>query len=206
MDETFTLLPIQMDPSSKAISIPPSTSSSTPQVTENLKNVNALHRLLLSLETPVPPPPVPVNPKRSAQITKMREAGNASLRKGAAAEAVRMYSMGIRMAVERPPWEPAGLVRDELAGLYANRAQAHMSTQAWADAAVDAESSVECKRVGNAKAWWRRGKCLLEMGRADEAANWVSKALEFEGKDADLLGLMADAEATLKRRNGGLVS
>lgn len=103
------------------------------------------------------------------------------------------------MALTRPLWEPQGLVRDEVAGLYANRAQAHMAMMNWVEGAVDAEASVEAKRVGNAKAWWRRGRCLLEMGRLEEAKEWVGRGLEMEGNEADLVGLLKEIEERRKR-------
>ncbi|KAI0117981.1 tetratricopeptide repeat domain-containing protein [Nemania sp. FL0031] len=195
--DTFTLLPLQLDPQSKAVS----TSSSSRTLQAELAALNTLHRSLLSLETPnqVPPPPVPVNPKRSANITKLRESGNAEHRKGKHAEAVKLYSLGLQMALGRPLWEPQGLVREEVAGLYANRAQAHMALLAWPEAAADAEASVEAKRVGNSKAWWRRGKALVEMGRLDEAREWVRKGLELEGEEAELAGLLKDVEARLEK-------
>ena len=200
MDETFTQLPLHLDPASKAISSP-SSSGSDPALAEELQALNGLHRSLLALDTLVPPPPVPVNPKRSAQITKLRESGNASFRKGAHAEAVRMYTFGLEMALGRPAWEPVGLVRDEVAGLYANRAQTHMAMQHWPEGMVDAEASVELKKVGNAKGWWRKGRCLVEMGRLDEAKEWVAKALEFEGNDADLVGLIKEIEQARAKKD-----
>ncbi len=103
------------------------------------------------------------------------------------------------MALKRPLWEPSGLVRDEVAGLYANRAQAQMALSNWAEGAVDAEASVEAKKVGNAKAWWRRGRCLIEMGRWEEAGEWVSRGLEMEGNEADLVGLLRDIEVKGKK-------
>ncbi|MCJ1371490.1 hypothetical protein MMC20_002707, partial [Loxospora ochrophaea] len=175
MDETFTLLPLHLDPSSKAISAP--SDSTDRSLATELTSLNQLHRSLLTLDNPsqVPPPPLPLNPKRTAQIQKMREQGNSVFRKGtpgAAHEAIKLYTFGLEMALGRPGWEPAAIVRDETSLLYANRAQAHMSIQAWPEGAVDAETSVEMKRVGNAKAWYRRGKCLVEMGRWEEAGEW----------------------------------
>jgi len=193
--ETFTMLPLHMDPQSKAIS----TKSTSRSLNEELKTLNELHRTLLTLESPIPPPPIPVNPKRSANITKLRESGNASFRQGKHADAIRMYSLGLEMALKRPLWEPCGLVRDEVASLYANRAQAHMAMQNWPEGAVDAEASVEAKKAGNAKAWWRRGKCLMEMGRADEAKEWVGKGLEMEGNEADLVALLKEIEEKGKK-------
>lgn len=193
--ETFTALPLHLDPQSKAIT----TTSNYRALNEELATLNALHRTLLTLESPVPPPPIPVNPKRSANITKLRESGNNEFRKGRHAEAVKFYSLGLQMALTRPLWEPSGLVRDEIAGLYANRAQAHMAMQNWVEGAVDAETSVEAKRVGNAKAWWRKGKCLIEMGRLEEAKEWVCKGLEMEGNEADLVNLLKDIEMRTKK-------
>jgi len=197
MEETLTLLPLHLDPATKAIS---TSGGSDVALTEELQALNSLHRSLLNLDTPVPPPPVPVNPKRSAQITKLRESGNTSFRKGAHADAIRMYTFGIEMAVGRPAWEPVGLVRDELSGLYANRAQAHMAMQNWPEGMIDAEASVEMKKVGNAKGWWRKGRCLLEMSRLEEAKEWVGKALEFESTDADLVALMKEVDLALSKK------
>lgn len=196
-EDTFTQLPLQMDPQTKAVSA----SSPSPVLQRELDELNSLHRQILTLETPgqTPPPPVPVNPKRSANVTKLRESGNAAFKKGQHAEAAKFYTLAIDMAMQRPPWEPSALVREELSALYANRAQAYMSLQSWAEGSVDAETSVDLKRVQNAKAWWRRGRCLLEMGRAKEARDWVAQAREFEPQEADLLSLSKEIDALIEK-------
>ena len=198
--DTFTQFPLQMDQSSKAISCSSASSRSDNAMAEELAALNNTHRSLQTLDNTTPPPPMPVNPKRSAQINKLRESGNGSFRKGNYDEAIRMYTYGLEMALGRPGWEPAGLVRDEVAGLYANRAQAQMAIQNWPEAAVDAGTSVEMKRAGNSKAWWRRGRCLLEMQRVEEAKEWVSKALEFEGTEQELVALMKEIDRILERK------
>lgn len=183
--DTFTMLPLSIDPATKAIS------SSDPTLAEDIEELNRMHRAFISLETPhqVPAPPAPVHPKRSVQITKLRESGNASYKKGQHGEALKMYDLAIKMAAERPSWEASGLVREEMSTLYGNRAQALMAQQAWAEAAVDAETAVEMKKVGNVKAWWRRGQCLKEMGRLEEAAEWIKTGLEFERAGPDRQGV-----------------
>ncbi|KAK5632814.1 hypothetical protein RRF57_008528 [Xylaria bambusicola] len=198
--DTFTLLPLQVDPQSKAVE----TTSSSKSLQTELAALNALHRSLLNLETPhnIPPPPIPVNPKRSANINKLRENANTEHRKGKYADAVKLYTLGIQMALSRPLWEPQGLVREEVAGLYANRAQSYMALQQWPEGSIDAEMSVETKRTGNAKAWWRRGKCLLEMGRVEEARDWCRKGLEMESNEAELAALLKDIEAKLGKGKG----
>lgn len=201
MEETFHALPVSIDPKTKAIS------SSDPTLASEIEQLNKLNRAFVSLDTPnqVPPPPAPVNPKRSVQINKMRESGNASYKKGAYDEAVKMYDMAIRMASERPGWEASGLVREELSALYNNRAQAMMSQQMWPEAANDAEMSVELKKVGNVKGWWRRGQSLREMGRYEDASDWVKNGLDFErqGPEKQAVGeleaLYRDLQAALNK-------
>ncbi|KAF2457305.1 hypothetical protein BDY21DRAFT_345507 [Lineolata rhizophorae] len=194
----FTQLPLAYDPDTKAVSSP----SAPPSLAAELADLTALHKSLLALDNPskVPPPPVPVNPRRSAQIQKLRESGNAAYRKGQHHEAVKLYGLGISMALSRPDWEPASLVREEASGLFANRAQAHMAVQQWAEGGGDAKCSVELKKVGNAKAWWRRGKCLCEMGRWEEAREWVREGLGMEGGEADLVALSKEIDAALEKR------
>lgn len=212
MDETFTLLPLHLDPATKAISCP---SLNTPAMTTELHALNQTHRALLTLDTPhnVPPPPLPLNPKRSAAIQKMREQGNASLSKRTTSassnnphahvlEALRLYTYALEMALGRPPWEPASIVREELSLLLSNRAQAHMLLQNWPEGSVDAQASTEMKAgPGNGKAWWRRGRCLVEMGRWEECEEWVNKGLEVGGEEmvGELRSLGVEVRRELQR-------
>lgn len=199
--ETFNLLALGIDPATKAIS------SSDPSLASELEELNKLHRAFIALDGPTqtPPPPAPVNPKRSVQITKLKDSGNTLYKKGQYADALKMYDLAIRMAADRPTWEASGLVREELSTLYNNRSQALMAQQSWADAAVDAETAVEMKKVGNIKAWWRRGQCLKEMGRLDEANEWVKMGLDFEraGPDKQNVGelesLSREIDKSLKK-------
>lgn len=192
--ESFTLLPIEVDPSSKNI-----ITSLDSSLQKELDLLNELHRAFLNIKTPVPPPPVPVNPKHSASITKLRESGNTAFRQGKHHEAIRIYTLGIEMAMKRPLWEPCGLFREEIANLYANRSQVHMSLQNWPEGAIDAEASIEAKGSGNTKAWWRRGRCLLEMQKIDEAKECVEKGLETEGQERELASLLKEIKKRYKR-------
>jgi translocation protein SEC72 len=194
--DTFVQLPLSYDPKTKTLS----STHTDPALLAELDALNTLHRSLISVHKDgLPPPPVSVDPKRSSAIQKLRESGNTSFRKNDHVAAIRFYSLGIDMASGRPLWEPSGLVREELTQLYANRAQAYMAGNFWAEGSVDAQCSVELKKGGNAKAWWRRGRCLLEMGRVEEARRWIGEALEFEGPEADLVALMEEIEKKVKK-------
>ena len=213
-DETFTLLPLTIDPSTKAIS---TTTSSSSDLTTSLTALNTLHRTLLSLppEThSTPPPPLPTAPKRSAAIQKMRDQANTSLRRPGTSplEAAKLYTYALDMALTRPGWEPAGLVREEVGLLYSNRAQAYIEAKEWALGAADAECSVECKREGNGKGWWRWGRCLVEMREWESAGRVVEEGLRVLGEGAggeggqgkgegrgELEGLRREVEGRLER-------
>lgn len=189
-DQIFTLLPLTLDPSTKALSSP------LPELEPLVNQVNTLHRALVPLPSQTPPPPLPTNPKRTAQIQKMRDQGNNALRRSATAasaqEAIKLYTYALEMALGRPGWEPANLVREEASGLFANRAQAYMTAAMWPEGAADAQCSVEMKRgPGNGKAWWRRGKCLVEMGRWAEAREWVQEGLRDDANNEAELGALA---------------
>lgn len=138
-------------------------------------------------------------------------AGNAQLAKRSSAgppaqehvkESLKLYSYAIEMALGRPQWEPVQIVRDEVALLMSNRSQSFIGLQAWPEAAIDAETSIECKASpGQSKAWWRGGRSLLEMGRVEEARDWVLRGLEVEGgENAELSGLLEDIEKRAERR------
>ncbi|CAF9936251.1 MAG: hypothetical protein HETSPECPRED_010274 [Heterodermia speciosa] len=213
MDPTFTLLPLWMDSSSKAISCP-SLPSNEP-LTSALNQINTLHRTLLSLPaTPgqasntTPPPPTAVNPKRSNQIQKMREQANTAMKKASgnpnqAQEAIKLYTFALTFALTRPPFEPTALLREEAALLYANRAQAHMAASLWAEGAADAACSVELKRQGNGKAWWRRGRCLVEMGRWEDAGRWVQEGRgEMENDTVEGARDLKELDFEIKRHLG----
>src|SRR6201994_625429 len=119
--ETFNQIAVSINPTTNEIS---SSSITDGAIAKELEALNKLHKALTAPQSEakdgVAPPPTVVNPKRSAQITKLRDSGNAAYRTGKFAEAVKLYGLGIDMAIGRPVWEPAVLCREELAGLYAN--------------------------------------------------------------------------------------
>lgn len=205
--DIYNQYPLHMDPATKALSLPhPSTQtpSQTAAINTELQELNQLHRALVSLDPPnIPPAPLPINPKRSAQISKLRDSANAAHRKSNYEEAIKLYSYAIDMALSRPGWEPVGVAREELSGLYANRAQAQMALQAWPEALVDAKASVDSKPVANVKAWWRIAKCLAEMSRYEEARKFLHKSLDMEGKDSEggkeLFALLGEVDRALLR-------
>ncbi|KAK4934960.1 hypothetical protein LTR10_023897 [Elasticomyces elasticus] len=209
--ETYTHLPLHIDPQTKQITA----LSSDKSLQDAITNINNLHNAMKLLETPnnIPPPPVPVNPKRSANVQKLREnAANAS-RKGQHADSIRLLGVAIDMATARPGWEPMGLAREELALMYLSRAAANTGVQNFPEGLIDAECSLECKRgpgqgpngekiPGNGRSYIVGGRCLMEMGRWDDAVEWLERAIDIEGKDnedgRELVRQLADAKSHVK--------
>lgn len=207
--ETYNHLPIHIDPATKQVSA----ASSDQAVQDTLAMVNDLHTQFKSLETPnnIPPPPLPVNPKRTAGINKLRESAATATKKGDHREAARLLTVAVSMATSRPPWEPVGLRREELAGCYLLRANAYAENREWVEAYRDALCSTECKKgpsvtpqgqrvLGNPKAWTIGGKALLEMGRVDEAVDWLQKGVETEGTQTDDCKVLAKLLEEAKKR------
>lgn len=195
---TFLLLPITMDEKTKDVT---ALSHSDPALDRELEALNALHRALKQpgITDGVPPPPVPVHPQRTAMIEKMRNTGNAAFRKQDYKAAIDMYSHAILMALTRPGWEPAPLLRDELQQLYSNRAQAYIGMSSWPEGLADACCSIDFKKAGNQKAHWRKCKCLKEMGRLEEARDGLEYGLEF-GSDPELSNMLKEVREMLERR------
>lgn len=194
--ETYNHVPLHIDPTSKTISAS-APKSLDPATLTAIENLNSLHATLKTLETPnqIPPAPVPVLPKRSAQIAKLRDSAQAAHRKAQFADAARLWTFAIEMAGSRPAWEPAGLVREELSALYAGRAAAGIAQQRWVEAYKDAQMSTECKAgpavgpqgqrgPGNTAAWVLGSRCLGEMGRWGEVVEWLERGVEVEGVGA----------------------
>ncbi|KAI9727757.1 MAG: hypothetical protein M1834_007996 [Cirrosporium novae-zelandiae] len=210
--DTYTQLPLHLDPQSKTISLHPASTTPTtlaPPLQKELLALNTLHKTMqreIENTAKIPPPPMPLNPKRSAAISKLRQNANTALQKHNIPESLQLYNLALSTAERRPPWEPGVVQREELAVLYANRAQAHMSEKGWAEAYVDAMASVECKAVGNPKAWWRGGKALVEMGRWNEARDWVQGGVQRErgvkGSEEGLKELV-ELEREIERKVGG---
>lgn len=60
-----------------------------------------------------------------------------------------------------------------------------MTASQWPEGAADAACSVEMKRQANGKAWFRRARCLVEMGKWGEARQWVEEGKKEVEENAE---------------------
>ena len=213
--DTYNHIHLQLDPQTKQVS---ALSGGKP-AQDAVQALNALHQSMKGLETTnqIPPPPMPVNPKRSAQIAKLRDSAAVASRKGNWQEAIRLWTFVLDMAAGRPNWEPTGLIREELAMSYLARANAHGGAQNWVESWKDAECSLECKSgpqqgpnnviiPGNPKAFIIGGKALMEMGRWSDVVEWLQKGIDTEGKEGEdgkeLIKMLTQAKKEYEKAGG----
>jgi len=99
---TYTPVALHLDPTSKTVTTPTSSLASA------VASLNAVHTSLKGVDTPsqTPPPPIPVNVKRSGHIAKLGATAAAAQRKGTLAYAAEVFGYAIAMAASRPPWPP----------------------------------------------------------------------------------------------------
>ncbi|KAK7206061.1 hypothetical protein BZA70DRAFT_123071 [Myxozyma melibiosi] len=198
----FTPVPINFDPVTKHLSLSSTSSPDDPLATA-LSAVNTLHRDLINLNADVPPPPNQINGRLTEQVRKLKDSGNQAFKRTAYADAIRMYTLAIEMALKRPAWEAAGYQREEICLLYSNRAQAYMSTAAWGEALADSEAAIFLKRSFT-KAHYRKGKCLQNMGRLRDAKDAYELGLESGataegGSEAELKTALAEVEELMRQ-------
>ena len=91
--------------------------------------------------------------------------------------------MAANIAAQRPPWEAAQLMREELSAILSNRSAALLELGDYIGALVDAEQVIALKRPWS-KGHFRRAKALLKLEAYQEAKEAIELGLEFEPDNA----------------------
>lgn len=139
------------------------------------------------------PPPNAPNPTRNAQVTRLKDEGNKYFKQANYTEAIRFYTMAVDLSWSRPLWEPLAFqyVREELAPVLSNRSAAYLALKQYVEAYVDAEMVTRLKREWS-KGWFRKGKALNGLGRAQEAAEAFQTGLRFDHESEELVKALAE--------------
>src|SRR5208282_1186586 len=177
MTDTFLALPLQIDEKTKSVVCSHHSLPSCAKCNLDFQALNLLHRHFNTLQEPIPPTPNKQPPlARSAQISKLKDSGNASLKIHKFEDAVKFYSLAIEMSLGRPPWEASALCRDETVLLLNSRSGAKFALNEFPESLADAEAIVELKKPW-AKGHFRKSKALLAMGRLEEAKRAAENGL-----------------------------
>ncbi|KAI7941389.1 hypothetical protein MJO29_013463 [Puccinia striiformis f. sp. tritici] len=201
LDELITIHNLSVDPESQQVSLS-SKSAGTQKANEQklleetLATINDLSQYLVRAPFPhCPPPPQMVqNNPRSAQITALKEEGNAAFKANEFTKAIELYTIAAQAASTRPLFEPSVWIREELSVILCNRAAAYSSNKMWVEALCDAEVVIQLKRNWN-KGHFRKAKALQGLGHIEEAKDAALLGLEFEPDNSDLQAAYEELKA-----------
>jgi translocation protein SEC72 len=202
MADSFLLLPLKVDEKTKSVVCSNHSLPVCPKCKLDFSSLNLLHRNFNALpqEAKAPPPPnKPPHPARSAQIAKLKDSANTAFKSQKFNEAVRLYSLGIEMALTRPPWEPSALCRDETVLLLCSRSAARFALKEFPESLADAEAVVELKKTW-AKGHFRKAKALQAMKRLEEAKKAIKLGLLYDPNDNECNLALKDISKALEER------
>lgn len=165
----------------------------------NFVNTNRLaHLLVQNPNLLCPPPNNVVTQKLTQMVVSTKDEGNNLFKAGHAEQALTRYTAAAQLAVQRPPWEANGLMREELTTVVSNRSAAYYDVQDYVSALADAETVIAIRRNWS-KGHFRKAKALLGLHRLQESADAIRLGLSFEPHNAELLTFLADVERLQKK-------
>ncbi|KAF7317677.1 Kinase-like protein [Mycena kentingensis (nom. inval.)] len=159
--------------------------------------MNRLSRLLAANPNLLcPPPPQMVTKSLSNMVTQTKDEGNNSFKTGKYQDAIKKYTTAASYAVQRPPWEQNGIMRDEVSTAISNRSAAYLEEKDYISALADAEMVISLRRNWG-KGHFRKAKALMGLGEHRAAAEALTLGLAFEPTNAELLGFLAELNAKM---------
>ncbi|KAG1776590.1 hypothetical protein EV702DRAFT_1197965 [Suillus placidus] len=163
--------------------------------------LNRVSKILVTNPTlRCPPPPTVVQQKLSQAVTNMKDEGNNLYKLNKTREALSKYNMAASIAVQRPAWENAAILREELSTVVSNRSAALLELGDYLGALVDAETVISVRRQWP-KGHFRKAKALVALGHIEEAKDAISLGLQFEPNNTELSGYMLELDKQLASRN-----
>jgi len=160
--------------------------------------LNRLSKLLITNPNLLcPPPPNVVSQKLSQVIITTKEEGNALFKMGKHRDALGRYTMAASIAIQRPPWESNGFMREELSTVISNRSAAFFEEGDYIGALVDAETVISLRRNWS-KGHFRKAKALVELLEFEDAKEALRLGLQFEPTNPELTGFLQEIDKLAK--------
>lgn len=97
--------------------------------------------------------------------------------------AIQRYTMAANIAIQRPPWESQGLMREELSTCLSNRSAAYFEAGDYLSALVDSEVVIQLRKPWS-KGYFRKAKSLMKMGQLIDAKEAVEAGLAHEPENS----------------------
>ncbi|KZV69267.1 hypothetical protein PENSPDRAFT_581118 [Peniophora sp. CONT] len=126
-----------------------------------------------------PPPPNVITKQLSDVINKTKEEGNTLFRTRQHGPAIQRYTQAANFALQRPPWEPSAIVREEVSTIMSNRSASYFEAGEYVAALCDAEIVIQLKK-GWSKGYFRKAKALVGLNDLPAAKEAIVEGLLFE--------------------------
>ncbi|CAD7932792.1 unnamed protein product [Amoebophrya sp. A120] len=129
----------------------------------------------------------------SPKAADRKAEGNGFFAKSQWSEAIQSFSEGIKKIHDKSLDDPSVL--------YSNRAMCHMKLADWKSALTDSNDAIRMNKH-NAKAWNRKGQCLMKLGRLEDAkkAYEMSLTVATDALRPSILETIEELEEMLKSK------
>ncbi|ODV64575.1 Sec63 complex subunit SEC72 ASCRUDRAFT_29573 [Ascoidea rubescens DSM 1968] len=166
----------------------------------DIKQLNELTQNLISLNQDVPESPMP-SPQLSIMVKKFHANGLKAIKEKKFQDAVKMFSLGLNLAVKRNKWETFKVTINEVTNLLNGRCDSYILLNDWPRAQQDADLLLNLQ-VNTFENFSRRSLCFLKMGLLDECKADLERGLAFFPNNLMLKNQLKIAEAALIEFNG----
>ena len=143
----------------------------------DVKQLNELTQNLINLNQDVPESPMP-SPQLSIMVKKFHANGMKSLAEKKFADAVKMFTLGVNLAIRRNKWEAFKVTMNEISNLLSGRCDAYILLHDWPRAHQDADLLLNLQ-LNTFENFSRRSLCYLKMGMFDDCKADLERGLAF---------------------------
>lgn len=182
---------LKFDPATKVISVDQDSvaywsEQDVKDYSHEVNTLNALAKQLVATNADVPPPPNQITENLSKQVTKLRDTALKEAKQGKDAEAIKLLTMALDMALRRPVWEAVQYQTTQIVVLLSDRCNVFIKLNKWADAYADAHilTTLQPAEWSN---YFRKARCLRRIEKYGEAKALLATALELGKNDAGAL-------------------
>ncbi|KAJ1911488.1 hypothetical protein IWQ60_010107 [Tieghemiomyces parasiticus] len=147
----------------------------------DFRDQNLMTKNLEANQGRLPPP----HPQMGQAVHQLKTDGNTAYRAKEYEVALKKYSDALRISQQRPVWDPAGLIVEELSVLLNNRAACLLELDQPRAALADAEIVTRIKHTW-AKGHFRKGRALYGLHRYREAAHAFELGVALDNEAAEM--------------------
>lgn len=184
---TSTMSTLTFDPVTKNFTVTPGSTDAwddneSAEYAREVDQLNLLAKQLVATTADVPPPGNQISGNLTKQVDKLRETAARESKQGKHAEALKLLTMALDMALRRALWESVQYQISQIVIILSDRCDAFIKLNKWADAYGDAHilTTIQPNEWSN---FYRKARCLRRIEQYGEARANLNTALEFAKND-----------------------